>query len=151
MNKYFIGDPCYTLVHSDARDEKAWSDACGTVDWNSTDCRMEYKDERLHFEAVQTAYGDGTYHDQNGNEYGVDSGSLGFARIDHLNEEKIKSLKECGLIVELEEAPKVVKIDTLIKIGDIQIETGFIDEEEDDEWEEDEDDYFIEEEEEENQ
>lgn len=137
MNKYFIGDPCYALVRSDARDEKAWSDACDSVDWNSTDCRMKFDDGRLHFEAVRTYYGDGTYHDQNRNEYGVDSGSLGFARIDHLDEEKIKSLKECGLIVELEEAPKVVKIGSLIKIGDINIETGFIDEGEDDEWDED--------------
>jgi hypothetical protein len=71
---YYVGDLCYVL-----HDE--WDEACklmfaGRDDHNCNQGEFNLSDGR-RFAIYSTAYGDGTYEDQNGRSYGVDSGSIG--------------------------------------------------------------------------
>lgn len=71
---YFVGDLCYVL-----HDE--WDEVCellfaGRDDHGCNQGEFNLKDGR-RFAIYNTAYGDGCYSDQNGREYGVDSGSIG--------------------------------------------------------------------------
>jgi hypothetical protein len=67
--KYYIGDPCY--VFADA----TWQKLLDDVD-DFLDGEIKHV-SGFDLWAHSTAWGDGTYADQNGIEYGVDSGSLG--------------------------------------------------------------------------
>lgn len=79
--KYYIGDPCYVIdTDWDAvldLHESPTKDAISTGlrPRDPEDKIFEFKGCKLWMHS--TAYGDGSYMDQNGNEYGVDSGLLG--------------------------------------------------------------------------
>jgi len=68
---YYVGDLCYVL-----HDE--WDEVCQlTINHNrAIGGEFNLKDGR-RFAMYNTMYGDGTYHDQQGKEYWVDSGSIG--------------------------------------------------------------------------
>ena len=68
---YYVGDLCYVL-----HDE--WDEVCQlTINGNrAIGGEFNLKDGR-RFAMYNTMYGDGTYHDQQGKEYWVDSGSIG--------------------------------------------------------------------------
>ena len=66
---YMLGDPCYSIPNED------WNEllvSCGA---------FQYKPigelRGIKVLAFNTAYGDGCYCDQEGNEYGVDAGLIG--------------------------------------------------------------------------
>lgn len=66
--RYYIGDPCYVIPDS------KWDDFC-TVMFQTSDYHVvEFEGKPLL--AGSTAYGDGCYNDQYGNQYGVDAGTL---------------------------------------------------------------------------
>jgi len=71
--EYYVGDLCYVL-------HNAWNEVCDRLfphitegtNWG-THTLSDGRVIRLH----GTAYGDGTYFDNNGREYGVDAGLIG--------------------------------------------------------------------------
>lgn len=65
---FYIGDLCYTLSN-DLYDE-VWGGA-GYADGIYAD-----PDSGIRFAVAGTAYGDGTYMDQNGRDYPVDAGNI---------------------------------------------------------------------------
>jgi hypothetical protein len=70
---YYIGDPCYAIP--DAK----WN-AFLEIMWKAkghgrTPALFEFEGHKCFVSSTNT--GDGDYHDQHGNEYGVDSGLLG--------------------------------------------------------------------------
>lgn len=67
--KYYIGDPCYVI------DDKEWDDVLDATAYFENAGVSTFQGHQLW--GHSTAYGDGTYLDQNGNEYGVDSGCIG--------------------------------------------------------------------------
>jgi hypothetical protein len=72
--KYYVGDLCYVL-----HDE--WDEVCslmfkGRADGGCNQGEFNLKDGR-RFAVYNTAYGDGTYVDNLGNEYWVDAGCIG--------------------------------------------------------------------------
>lgn len=67
--RYFVGDPCYVIP------DAQWSDFCDIVFASPSYTIAVFRDQLMF--AGGTAFGDGTYLDQNGHEYGVDAGMLG--------------------------------------------------------------------------
>jgi hypothetical protein len=69
---YYIGDLCYVL-------HEVWDEVCDLMFKDKisfADGEFTLKDGR-RFAIYNTAYGDGTYRDQNRNQYSVDAGSIG--------------------------------------------------------------------------
>ena len=65
---YYVGDPCYHIPDS------KWDDVLVATDYFTNPV---FSDGEHYVLGVGTVYGDGVYYDQNGNEYPVDSGTLG--------------------------------------------------------------------------
>ncbi len=71
---YWVGDLCYLI-----EDQKDWDQVVKFMfgdDGNKPKYGV-FKLKGAEGAIFGTAYGDGVYHDQLGNEYGVDSGTLG--------------------------------------------------------------------------
>ena len=65
--EYYMGDPCYVI------DEDLWDKFCDV--YFQGEGVFEFEGHQVF--AVSTAYGDGSYTDNLGNEYGVDAGMIG--------------------------------------------------------------------------
>ena len=76
---YYIGDLCY-VMHED------WDEVCALTINGQRAIGGEFnlKDGR-RFAIYNTMYGDGSYNDQFGGEYWVDSGSIGCIAIEDIN------------------------------------------------------------------
>lgn len=94
--KYYVGDLCYIMT------EAEWDEfldlTCEGPRIN--DGEFQFKDGR-RFASYSTMYGDGSYADQHGNEYGVDAGLIGCIRIEDISGEKIEGI-ECGAVHEFD-------------------------------------------------
>jgi hypothetical protein len=79
--KYYIGDLCY-VMHNE------WQEVCDlTLTPNYPNEGVFTLKNGKQFAIFSTAYGDGSYLDQNGREYAVDSGTIGCILVDDLTEE----------------------------------------------------------------
>ena len=76
--KYWIGDLCYVL-------DEVWDEVCDLIFADEDHMSGEYtlKDGR-RFCYSSTMWGDGLYHDQHGNRYGVDAGLIGAILVEDL-------------------------------------------------------------------
>lgn len=69
---YYVGDLCYVM-------HEVWDEVCEIMfkdNQSGNYGEFTLKDGR-RFAIYSTKYGDGLYHDQYGNEYGVDAGVIG--------------------------------------------------------------------------
>jgi hypothetical protein len=82
--QYYIGDLCYVM-------HDCWDEVCALLfpDYNDgmATGELELADGRK-FIIFSTRYGDGTYHDQNGRFYCVDSGTIGAIKVDDVRDLK---------------------------------------------------------------
>jgi hypothetical protein len=116
---YYIGDLCYVM-----HDE--WSEVCslliaGRDDGSCNEGEFVLADGR-RFAIYNTAYGDGSYLDTDGNSYGVDSGSIGCIRIEDI---RLTDKNTIGLGVAL---TFISPFETsgegaVIRFGDVEIDT----------------------------
>jgi hypothetical protein len=126
--RYWIGDLCYIL-------RMEWDEVCNQTPFDNSSFEFELSDGRKYL-LFSTAYGDGTYNDQYGNPYSVDSGTIGAILLEDINDPGLERVLENGL-GNVYEFPGVLDEfdcayeDGLIQIGHVQIATG--DEPEDDE------------------
>jgi hypothetical protein len=74
--KYLIGDLCYI---KNFRDEEVWEQMIEPYIEN----KVRTLRSGRQYVILKTAYGDGSYSDQDGNEYWVDSGTIGIMQWDH--------------------------------------------------------------------
>lgn len=96
--KYYVGDLCYVL------DDDEWDQVCArTIQGKSfADGEFELDDGRK-FAIYGTSWGDGGYQDYYGNEYSVDSGSIGCIKLEDIKDLKDKiDIELLGAIVEFE-------------------------------------------------
>jgi hypothetical protein len=71
--KYWLGDPCYIIPDED------WDDFLIKTDYFEYSL-VEVKGYKVI--GFHTYYGDGTYYDNFGNEYSVDSGTIGLVPVE---------------------------------------------------------------------
>lgn len=131
--KYWIGDPCYVLSNDDTKFD--WGDFCSSCFENDPSGRSNegiVTHQGITFAHYGTAYGDGCYEDNQGNEYGVDAGMLGCIPIDSVID---KSGLDSGTVHEFPEAFTTDYDEGKIRFGHVIIDT---DPEYDEEYEEDE-------------
>ena len=135
--RYFVGDLCYVL-HDDV-----WNEVCNQTPFDNSTFEFELSDGRKYL-LFSTEYGDGTYNDQYGNPYSVDSGTIGAILLDDINDPELERVLENGLgnVHEfsgiLGEGDCAYE-DGLIQIGHVQIATGDEPEDDEEEFEDDED------------
>lgn len=70
--KYWLGDPCYAFG-----DHEVWMALLESANYLENPRILEGAAKGESFVASGTAWGDGVFHDQDGNEYGVDAGLIG--------------------------------------------------------------------------
>ena len=120
--KYWIGDPCYVLGRGKHED---WIDVLNKTNYFDGDV---YTIRGSKLWGHGTAYGDGTYTDKEGREYGVDAGILSVIPW-KLVEDK-KKADTLGHVVTFD-APFECRYDSgILHMGHISIDTeGSSDEE----------------------
>lgn len=131
--KYYVGDLCY-VMHPE------WDEACdlffaGRNDHGCNDGEFTLKDGR-RFASFGTLWGDGTYYDQFGHSFGVDAGLIGCIKVEDIRDDTYSNLLDLGAIIEFKEPFEVSGgkrsegWDGMIKIGFLEIATGYEEEEE---------------------
>ena len=128
--RYFVGDPVY-LAGSGGQD--AWDDLCEKINADGErDKRSVIGGVTMNGVPVivaDTAYGDGTFYDEKGNAYSVDSGLLSVIPVEMAEHLRVpeSELKDSGRIVDVP-APVKMSYDDFdegtIRIGGIEIITG---------------------------
>ena len=116
---YYLGDLCYVL------NDSTWSEVCSLVlNGNSVvDGEFNLPDGR-RFAMYSTAYGDGTYEDQEGSEYCVDSGSIGCILLDDVDRDDWVEQITGGATVHFPEPFTTGAQDGVIQIGEYLIDTA---------------------------
>jgi hypothetical protein len=144
---YYIGDLCYVVDKANGFDWGDFLDATLHNAENITDGRgtsdgyFEY--EGTHFFSSHTAYGDGSYEDQEGRNYTVDAGLIGCWPVTGLGADPKMPVPEHGQVVTFakpftcktcdETGGTIVIGHVRIDTGDEEVERGLTD------WDEDED------------
>lgn len=114
--KYYIGDPCYIF-------EESWMDVLNETHF--------FRDDKLKGKDIcggGTAYGDGSYYDNQGREYAVDAGIIAILPVSMLkidNKETLKSVRasEYMHILEFKKDFECSAEDGIFTFGDIVINT----------------------------
>lgn len=114
--EYYIGDLSYVITDR-------WKEVCGQILGS-----FELKDGTKLF-MDWTSYGDGTYYDNSGNSYSVDSGTLGIIAVKDIATEELKPITG-GNIHRFADDFEVTATDGYFVFGDVIINTQ--DQEEDD-------------------
>lgn len=151
--KLFIGDICYAL--NDDTYQKCWGDA---LDFQDGLIPVVAGTDIIAAVTVSTAYGDGSYTDEKGNEFGVDAGNIGVTGSTYFGEDR-SDIEGLGVFVnvpsgkakvEVEYNEGMIRIDVYDAESRQNLYDGYIqtsEEEEEEEyadfdpWEEEEDDY----------
>jgi len=119
--KYYVGDLCY-VMHPE------WNEVCDLVTFDNENSAYELSDGRQFF-LLNTAYGDGTYNDNMGRPYSVDSGTIGAIKVSDIKDPAFASTTKHGLgqviefPVELDETSVYAEDGTLV-FDTVYIETG---------------------------
>lgn len=115
--RYYVGDLCYVL-----HDE--WPEVCDLIIEGNKCLQGEFnlKDGR-RFAIYNTAYGDGTYYDQDGNAYGVDSGSIGCILFDDIDWDCARNATDGGNLSGFHQDFYTGAQDGKIMFGSISIDT----------------------------
>lgn len=106
---YYVGDLCYIL-------KDVWDEVCDHLD----DDVFTLNDGRK-VAMLGTMYGDGGYEDQFGNNYDVDSGTIGCVKVEYLQAGEWGNGN--AMIVEFDKPFYVSGINGVICIGHIHIDT----------------------------
>lgn len=90
--EYYVGDLCYVM-------DEDWDEVLSLIIKGNEvlDGEFSLKDGR-RFAIYSTAWGDGGYYDQFGNEYGVDAGSIGCILVSDIREEDLGNLNDLGTV-----------------------------------------------------
>lgn len=127
---YYIGDLCYVMDN--------WEEVCDLMISDETCLEGHFNLKNgVRFAIFGTEHGDGSYPDDGGNMYAVDSGTIGCIALEDIDAtmEQIES-KGLGHIVVFEQPFEAVKKGSILQFGRIQIDTDPVDDE-DQRWAED--------------
>ena len=117
--RYYVGDLCYVM-------HDRWDEACnvtlhGGIVLNGTFNLPDGK----RFAMFSTQWGDGSYSGNDGNNYCVDSGSIGCILLSDITDKEHKHSIESklGHVHDFAEPFRVSENEGVIKIGHIHIDT----------------------------
>lgn len=113
---YYIGDLCY-VMHPE------WDEFCSlTCSGNNVlDGEFNLKDG-TRFATFTTKWGDGTYRDEQGNEYPVDAGLIGCINVKDIAPSEIENLGS-GRVIEFVQDFSTFSSGGIIRIGSVVIDT----------------------------
>lgn len=116
---YYVGDLCYVM------DSDEWTEVCNlTLSENGlNDGEFELSDGR-RFALYSTAYGDGTYSDQQSRSYSVDAGCIGCILASDIKADKYDNLSELGAFIEFEDSFVTGSYEGSIYFGSVKIDTS---------------------------
>ena len=118
--EYYIGDLCY-VMHAE------WLEVCDLMFAAEGDDMVEgeltLSDGRNIFIA-STAYGDGTYNDNKGNYYPVDSGSIGIIAVQDISADDLLNT-ENGVVHTFAEEFEVDAQNGIFNFEFVQIDTSY--------------------------
>ena len=122
--EYYIGDLCYVM-----HDE--WDEFCKlTISGNRVlDGEFNLADGR-RFATFTTKWGDGNYFDEDGKSYDVDAGLIGCIKLDDIDLTNKDNFLAGGRVVEFVQPFSTFKAGSVIRIGNVVIETDPSEEEE---------------------
>lgn len=109
---YYVGDLCY--VFNDEKLDKM----CDCI---QKEGKILFELEDMVFYDMSTAYGDGTYKDNYGRSYPVDSGSIGCVHVSHIDEDKKPKEGEkdpCGHLITFTEPFECSVEDGCMRFGE---------------------------------
>jgi hypothetical protein len=114
--KYYVGDLCYVL-------NDRWDEFCSlTISGRHVlDGTFALKDGTT-FWTHCTMYGDGSYRDQQGRDYGVDAGLIGVISIEDMDREPF--CVSGGQVIEFKHAFEPYYQNGTFYIGNVVIKTG---------------------------
>jgi hypothetical protein len=122
---YYIGDLCY-VMHPE------WDEFCSLTcsGDNVLDGEFNLKDGR-RFASFTTKWGDGTYKDEQGNEYPVDAGLIGCINVKDITPSELENLSS-GRVIEFVQDFSTFSAGGVLRFGSVVIDTDAedIDEEE---------------------
>jgi hypothetical protein len=123
--EYYIGDLCYVM-------NAEWNEVCDLMFTDADDMvegDLSLTDGRRFFLA-STAYGDGTYNDNKGNHYDVDSGSIGIIAVKDIAPTDLENI-DSGAVHTFETEFNIIAHAGLFDFGDVVIDTAYEDSEDD--------------------
>jgi len=123
---YYIGDLCYVM--SDRWDEFCSLTCSGN---NVLDGEFNLADG-TRFATFTTKYGDGTYRDEQGNEYPVDAGLIGCINVKDITPSELENLSS-GRVIEFVQDFSTFSAGGVLRFGSVCIDTDLVEEEEEDE------------------
>lgn len=116
---YYIGDLCYVFNNED------WDKVCElTIDGNNMLSGEFNLPDGRRFAMHNTKYGDGVYNDQFGNQFYVDSGTIGCVLVEDTTKGDYESMRRLGVIVQMRDPFDTSEHDGLICISSTNIDTA---------------------------
>jgi len=117
---YYIGDLCY-VMHNE------WGEFCESLD----DGERVVNGKLIA--SLSTMYGDGSYYDQFGNEYGVDAGLIGCIKVEDIEKDDQNRVED-GHVHVFDSPFQVYSVDGFLHFGNVVINTGDEDEDEEEDY-----------------
>jgi len=113
---YYIGDLCYVM-------HDRWDEFCALTcsGHNVLDGEFNLKDG-TRFATFTTRWGDGTYFDEQGNEYPVDAGLIGCINVKDIAASEFGNIVN-GRVIEFVNDFSTFKAGSVIRFGSVAIET----------------------------
>jgi hypothetical protein len=116
--KYYVGDPCYIF-------DKSWDKIIQDTSCFTNDIQFIEGEQVL---IGGTAYGDGSYVDNNGFEYGVDAGVIGILPVSLFDlDRRYDGEKMLGNIITFDNDFEATIENGIFDFGDIHINTQGVD------------------------
>ena len=115
---YYIGDLCYVL-------NDRWDEFCALTIAGDKVLDGEFNlADGTRFATFTTQWGDGTYRDEQGREYGVDAGLIGCIAVEDIAATELATIKN-GHIVEFVQPFSTWSAGGEIRIGNVLIDTDY--------------------------
>ena len=123
---YYIGDLCYVM-------HDRWDEFCELTcsDNNVLDGEFNLKDG-TRFATFTTKWGDGTYVDEQGNEYPVDAGLIGCINVKDITPTELGNLSS-GRVIEFVQDFSTFSAGGVLRFGSVVIDTDLAEELEEEE------------------
>lgn len=115
--KYYISDPCYLVPDAE------WSDFCDQFYDDNAEANVITLRNGSKVVAFNTAFGDGCYSDQLGNEYPVDAGLIGIIPFDAVPAPEHNSHWKT-VVIDFPSAFSCSERDGVMTFGHVVINTG---------------------------